>query len=169
MGREEGEKRGGGVKGEGVGQAAPEGRGVGSAVKAAGAGKVPQSTWGTRSTGEQQAGAAMQGRAGPLPSCLHPSLTWMRVITSWKGGDLSVQVASSSMARSKFLTYSLYIFKKGAMDHITDAGGPAGGVPGTGPRSGDPSSLDSHWVRRGEALNKPPPARNTAILQHSWE
>lgn len=49
----------------------------------------------------------------------HPSLTWMRVITSWKGGDLSVQVASSSMARSKFLTYSLYIFRKGASFWIT--------------------------------------------------
>lgn len=120
---------------------------------------MPQSTWGTRALGEQQAGG---GRAGPcraLPRA-HPSLTWMRVITSWKGGDLSVQVASSSMARSKFLTYSLYIFKKGASFWITS---PMRGVVVLPegyqvlPSVWGPLLLTPHGVRRGEAPNKPPP------------
>lgn len=59
-------------------------------------------------------GVAMQALSRPSPN-----LTWMRVITSWKGADLSVQVARSSAARSKFLTYSLYIFRNGASFWIT--------------------------------------------------
>lgn len=59
-------------------------------------------------------GVAMQALSHPSPN-----LTWMRVITSWKGADLSVQVARSSAARSKFLTYSLYIFRNGASFWIT--------------------------------------------------
>lgn len=114
---------------------------------------MPQITWGTGAT----AGWGRLCRALPRA---HPSLTWMRVITSWKGGDLSVQVASSSMARSKFLTYSLYIFRKGASFWITS---PMRGVVVLPegyqvlPSVWGPLLLTPHGVRRGEAPNKPPP------------
>lgn len=116
---------------------------------------MPQITWGTGAT----AGWGRPCRALPRA---HPSLTWMRVITSWKGGDLSVQVASSSMARSKFLTYSLYIFRKGASFWITS---PMRGVVVLPegyqvlPSVWGPLLLTPHGVRRGEAPNKPPPPR----------
>lgn len=124
-----------------------------------------QITWGTGAT----TGWGRPCRALPRA---HPSLTWMRVITSWKGGDLSVQVASSSMARSKFLTYSLYIFRKGASFWITS---PMRGVVVLPeghqvlPSVWGPLLLPPHGVRRGEVPLRPPPHLcNTAFLQHSW-
>ena len=124
-----------------------------------------QITWGTGAT------TGWEWPCRALPRA-HPSLTWMRVITSWKGGDLSVQVASSSMARSKFLTYSLYIFKKGASFWITS---PMRGVVVLPeghqvlPSVWGPLLLTPQGVRRGEARLKPCPSPcNTAFLRHSW-
>lgn len=40
--------------------------------------------------------------------------TWMLEMSSWNGKDFSDHVVISSTALSKFFTYSLYIFRKGA-------------------------------------------------------
>ena len=121
---------------------------------------MPQIAWGTGATAGWGRWLYPGGRVLP---CAHPSLTWMRVITSWKGADLSVQVASSSMALSKFLTYSLYIFRKGASFWITS---PMRGVVVLPeghqvlPSVWGPLLLTPHRVRRGEALLNPPPQRS---------
>lgn len=64
-------------------------------------------------------GGDRSGSPGSRADSSPGPLTWMRVTTSWKGCDLSIQVASSSAARSKFFTYSLYIFRNGASFWIT--------------------------------------------------
>lgn len=74
----------------------------------------------------------------------------MRVRTSWKGGDLSVQVANSSAALSKFLTYSLYIFRKGASFWITS---PMRGV--TGLQEGHPGAVLSLRTLMPSSLHLP--------------
>lgn len=160
-GREEGEKREEGSKGEGVGQPPLRVGGVGSAVKAAELRRqaAPKALGEPEQNfGEQQAGG---GRAGPQASAPRPPQPHLDAGDNLlKGGDLSVQVASSSHGSPKVLgIYSLYIFKKGAsfLDHITDAGVvvlPEGYQ--VLPSVWGPLLLTPHWVRRGEAPNNHP-------------